>query len=64
MNLQNEPNNPEPIIEPDIPDLPEPVDPYPVIDPPEPEPEPFPTPPEPIPTFPPDVTYRSEPESE
>lgn len=57
MRLQNEPITPEPIIEPETPDLPEPVDPYPVVDPPSPEPEPFPAPPEPIPTFPPDVTY-------
>lgn len=50
----------EPVIDPNTTDVPEPVDPYPVIDPPvEPEspPEPFPTPPEPIPQFPPDVKF-------
>ena len=49
-----------PVIDPNTPDVPEPVDPYPVVDPPadpEPQPEPFPTPPEPIPQYPPDVQF-------
>ena len=50
----------EPLIDPNTPDVPEPVDPYPVVDPPtdpDPQPEPFPTPPEPIPQYPPDVQF-------
>lgn len=50
----------DPVIDPNTPDLPEPVDPYPVVDPPAdpvPQPDPFPTPPEPIPQYPPDVKF-------
>ena len=56
--MQHLPDPQEPIIDPNTPDVPQPVDPYPVVDPPvEPEPPPFPTPPEPIPQYPPDVTF-------
>lgn len=59
--IQDEPGDQTPpVIDPNTPDVVEPVDPYPVVDPPvepEPEPEPFPTPPEPIPQYPPDVQF-------
>ena len=57
--MQNIPDYPQdPIIDPNTPDVPEPVDPYPVTDPVvDPKPPEVPTPPEPIPQYPPDVAY-------
>ena len=56
MQIQTDPE--QPIIDPNTPDVPEPVDPYPVVDPPvEPETPQVPTPPEPIPDYPPDVQF-------